>query len=491
MGVTVRTRCGAVRGVTENGVTAFRGIPYAAPLHGPLRFQAPAQPSPWEGVRDARTFGASVPQPEHPQAPAAGADPECLTLNIWTPHPGDGGLPVMVWFHGGLFVAGSATSPDFDGTALACDGVVLVTVNYRVGYEGFGWVKDAPCNRGVLDQIAALRWVQDNIAAFGGNPDSVTVFGQSAGATSIAALVAAETTSGLLHRAIAQSPGNVFVPLEEARTVSGMITGELGIDPTAEALAAVPPKAIHAVQWNPVVVMSAEPGAWTHPHSPYAFILDGELLDERPWAAMRRTGTGRSIDLICGSTAEEARFFTVGQDPAEADPVRAAQSVGLDAAKVQDYRRTRPGITDADLTMLMVSDAMFRMPARWCAQAHAGIGGRTYLYEFAWAGNPALGACHGLDVPFTFGVSTGPLSADLFGAAVPSEFEILSAAMRDAWVSFAATGDPGWPRYQRDDWPARIWATPPKVRTDPTATCAAIWEQHGRHTAATEEKPAK
>jgi len=476
----VETTTGVVRGIPENGVTVFRGIPYAAPLRGPLRFQAPGPATVWDGVRDARSFGASVPQPEHPQAPRAGADPECLTVNVWTPRTGDGDLPVMVWLHGGGFVAGSATSPDFDGTALARHGVVLVSVNYRVGYEGFGWVDDAPCNRGVLDQLAALRWVRANIAGFGGDPGMVTVFGQSAGAASIAALVAGGHADGLFRRAIVQSPGNVFRPVDEARTVSAMITDELGVRPTAEALAAVPPEAVHAVQWNPVLVMSAEPGAWTHPHSPYTFVLDGGLLGERPWEAIRRSGAGRSVDLICGSTADEARLYTAGQEPAAADPVRAARSVGLDPAAVPDYRRARPGITDADLTASMASDAMFRMPARWCARAHAGIGGRTYLYEFAWAVNPAVGACHGLDVPFTFGVPDGPLGADLFGATVPAAFAPLSAAMRDAWVSFARTGDPGWPRYRPDDWPARIWELPPSVRADPTETSGAIWARRYR-----------
>ncbi|MGO1971649.1 MAG: carboxylesterase/lipase family protein [Propionibacteriaceae bacterium] len=472
----VRTRSGAVRGVSENGIAIFRGIPYAAPLRGPLRFQAPLPAPRWDGVRDARLYAASVPQPAHPQAPRAGVDPQSLTVNVWSPQIGSGDLPVMVWLHGGGFMGGSANSPDFEGTPLARAGVVLVSVNYRVGYEGFGWVSDAACNRGVLDQIAALGWVQDNIAAFGGDPGNVTVFGQSAGASSIAALVAGADSDGLFQRAIVQSPGNVFVPCDEARAVSAMITDELGVHPTAEALADVLPEAIHAVQWNPVVVMAAEPSAWTHPHSPYAFVLDGELLDERPWLAMRRTGIGRSIDLICGSTADEARLFTAGQDPAAADPIRAARSVGLDAAKVQDYRRARPGITDAHLTTLMASDAMFRMPARWCAQAHAGIGGRTYFYDFAWALDAARGACHGLDVPLTFGIPTGPLGADLFGEAVPSEFETLSAAIRAAWVSFAATGDPGWPRYQPDDWPTRIWELPPTVQADPTAASGAIWD---------------
>lgn len=478
MGDIVMTGSGSVRGTTENGLTVFRGIPYAAPLHGPRRFQAPLPAPRWDGIRDARSFSASVAQPAHPQAPRAGEDPQCLTVNLWTPQIGDGGLPVMVWLHGGGFLGGSANSPDFDGSAIAREGAVVVTVNYRVGYEGFGWVTDAPHNRGIRDQIAALGWVQDNIAAFGGDPDNVTVFGQSAGASSIAALIAGGGADGSFRRAIIQSPGNVFVPVEEARAVSAMITDALGVAPTAEALAGIAPERFHAAQWQPVVVMSADPGAWTHPHSPYAVSLDGDLLDERPWTAMRRTGAGRSIDLISGSTTEEARIFTAGADPAAADPAGAAKGMGLDAAELSEYRRAHPGITDADLVTLMASDAMFRMPARWCARAHSGVGGRTYLYEFASAVNPVLGACHGLDVPFTFGVPNGPLGTELFGSTVPVEFETLSAEMRSAWVSFAATGNPGWPRYQPGDWSARIWGRPSTVSADPTAVSAAIWDRH-------------
>lgn len=492
MDVVARTRSGAVQGVSDAGVVRFLGIPYAAPLHGALRFRAP-QPAPrWDGVRDALAFGAWVPQQGIPAAvsgPTTGqvpevrgaSGPDCLTLNVWTPCSGDGvaadPLPVLVWLHGGGFVGGSANTPGFDGTILARAGVVLVSVNYRVGYEGFGWVQDAPWNRGLLDQLAALRWVQDNIAAFGGDPGRVTVFGQSAGATSIVTLMAGGGADGAFGRAIAQSPGNVFVPPGEARAVSTMITDELGVRPTAEALASVPPEAIHAVQWNPVAVMSADPGAWTYPNSPFGVVLDGELLGEPPWTAMRR-GAGRAIDLISGCTAAEARMFTVNLDPADADPVGAARGVGLDPAAVDEYRRDRPGITDSDLSTLVLSDAFFRLTAHRCARAHAEAGGRTFLYEFAWVGDPVLGAYHGLDQSFVFGLPTGPLGWDL--GARPGEFDALSGAMRAAWTRFAAGADPGWPEYRPGDWTARTWDAPPTVGADPTAASAAIWERHHR-----------
>ncbi|MEV0058112.1 carboxylesterase family protein, partial [Saccharopolyspora shandongensis] len=160
MDLVVRTEYGAVRGTVDGEISAFKGIPYAAPLDGPRRFQAPVAPERWDGVRDASAYSASVPQPAiMPGVPALwnpGDGTDCLTLNVWTPDLG-GGLPVMVWIHGGAFLGGATDSPAYDGSRLASGGVVVVTVNYRVGYEGFGWVQDAPANRGILDQLAALR----------------------------------------------------------------------------------------------------------------------------------------------------------------------------------------------------------------------------------------------------------------------------------------------------------------------------------------------
>ena len=196
-----------------------------------------------------------------------------------------------------------------------------------------------------------------------------------------------------------------------------------------------------------------------------------------------RRGAGRDIDLVCGCTAAEARMFTVNLDPADADPAGAARGVGLDPAALDDYRRARPGITDSDLSTLVLSDAIFRLSAHRCARAHAEAGGRTFLYEFAWVGDPALGAYHGLDQSFVFGLPSGPLGWDL--GAGPGEFDTLSAAMRSAWTGFAASGDPGWPRYRPDDRRARIWDLPPTVGADPIAPSAAIWERHHR-TAAVE-----
>ncbi|AHH21277.1 carboxyleasterase [Nocardia nova SH22a] len=473
MDIVVRTACGAVRGESRPGYSVFHGIPYAAPLIDAQRFQAPAPPHSWEGVRDARAFGSSVPQPIlwHP-----GDDPECLTVNVWTPDPAASGLPVLVWLHGGACMGGTAATTDFDGAAFAAGGVVLVTVNYRVGYEGFGWVDDAPCNRGVLDQVAALRWVRENISGFGGDPDGVTLIGQSAGASSILGLIADDVVPELFRRGIAQSPGKIFVPADEARAVSAMITSELGVRPTVAELAAVPSEAIHAVQMTPVAVMSADPSRWTLPNAPYSLIIDNELFRAAPWLTQRASGTGR--ELICGYTTDEARMFTVDADLSAISPADTARACGLDASAVDAYRTANPGSTDDDLHALILSDALFRIPALWCAETSAAAGRDTYLYEFAWkspARDGALRACHGLDVPFTFDTPHAHLATTLIGPEVPPDFAGLSNEMRSAFTAFATTGNPGWPRFDSAERTRKIWKTPPTVGCDALATSRRIW----------------
>ncbi len=248
----VRVSAGTARGTWEGGVAVFRGIPFAEPPVGALRFAAPRPARAWTGVRDAGSFG-----PPPPQASAFGmdrsaghaVDHDWLTINVWSPEPNPGaGLPAMVWIHGGAYAIGASGLPEYDGARLARDGVVLVTFNYRVGIEGFAQIEGAPANRGLLDQVAALEWVRDNIRAFGGDPALVTVFGQSAGGGSVAALLAMD------------------------RRVQ---------------------------QW----------GRAAHRSIHFSPVVDGEVLPVTPWQALA-DGAGCDIELLVGHTRDEQRLFT-------------------------------------------------------------------------------------------------------------------------------------------------------------------------------------
>ena len=243
----VLTRRGAVRGLVEDGIHAFRGIPYAAPPFGEDRFGPPRPAAPWEGIRAALAWGPEPPQPRMPaDDPAADLvwDPavpgeDCLNLNVWTPDPAATGLPVFVWIPGGMFEVG--TGATYDGSRFARDGVVCVTINYRVGPDGFLYFGEGDANLGLLDQIAALEWVQDNIAAFGGDPSNVTIFGESAGAMCIGMLLAMPRARGLFRRAIVQSGGaQQLIPVETAQRVGRILAETLGVAPTRTAIASVP-----------------------------------------------------------------------------------------------------------------------------------------------------------------------------------------------------------------------------------------------------------
>ncbi len=254
-----------MRGTVED-VPVFRGIPFAQPPVGALRFAAPTPPRPWHGVREALAFG-----PPPPQADAFGMNQLAggdgwLTLNVWSPDPSpDAALPVMVWIHGGAYAIGTSGLPEYDGARLARDGVVLVTFNYRVGVEGFAHIEGAPANRGLLDQVAALEWVRDNIRAFGGDPARVTVFGQSAGGGSVGALLAMPRAAGLFGRAVAQSvPGTFFTP-ELAGDIAGACAAELGLKPTVADLSAVDPELLCAAADEVTANIGAHVARWGQP----------------------------------------------------------------------------------------------------------------------------------------------------------------------------------------------------------------------------------
>ncbi|MFI6921108.1 carboxylesterase/lipase family protein [Nonomuraea spiralis] len=472
------TTAGKVRGVDQDGIAVFRGIPYARSPFGPLRMAAPVPAEPWDGTRDATGFGPRPPQPPmFPGLPTwSSADGlDCLTLNVWSPDPGGSGLPVMVWIHGGAYLTGSADLPEFDARLLAGEGVVVVSFNYRVGMEGFGQVDGAPPNRGLLDQVAALRWVQENIAAFGGDPGRVTLFGESAGAGSIACLMTMPSAAGLFRRAIAQSVPGLFITPELAARVTAAVRARLG---GASPYESAPEALITAASAVVAEEFAAEPRRWgtlAFASIPFLPVLDGDVLPSLPWPALA-AGAARDVDLVVGFNKDEFALF-LASDPTPDDLLghrfNAALATlappGADAA----YRAALPGASVRELYGRLMSDWLFRMPSALLADAHAG---RTFAYELAWSPTP-LGACHGLDVPLTFGTLDTPLGTMLTGGA--PEAETLSRRFRTAWTRFAATGDPGWPRHEPGTAITHVFDVRPSDVSDPEASSRALWSTTG------------
>ncbi|MET7476322.1 carboxylesterase family protein [Streptomyces sp. NPDC005648] len=496
-GPVVRTAAGAVRGLREGGLTVFRGIPFAEPPVGEARFGAPRRVRAWEGTREAYAFGPPPPQESGFQGRRGVLDaPEgddWLTVNVWTPEAdAAAGRPVMVWIYGGAYKLGHSGSPGYDARRIARDGdLVVVTLNYRVGIEGFARLDGVPANRGLLDQVAALEWVRENITAFGGDPGRVTVFGESAGAGSVASLLAMPSARGLFRRAIAQSVPGTYFSDELARDIASAIAAEAGVGPTAAELAAFDPRqlpsfgetlgmdmrATRAERWGQVAPTA----------TPFSPVVDGEVLPCTPWDALA-AGSGRDIDLLVGHNRDEYRLFLVlaGQQPGELGQEEASWALRTFAPGGPEgeraYRAAFPDATPGELFERVQTDWLFGMPSLKLAEAQVAGGGRAHLYELTWSapGNDgALGACHGLDIPLLFGTFEADLGLLLFaGSGVPKEAEELSARFRSAWTAFARTGEPGWPAYDGEGRLTQVLDVKPEIGPYPGETTRRLWEDH-------------
>ncbi|QKW07756.1 carboxylesterase/lipase family protein [Streptomyces sp. NA04227] len=494
LNVEVRTDRGRVSGriesVGDRLVAVFRGIPYAEPPFGALRFAAPEPAGAWDGVRPAVDFGPPVPSCDRmnpANSPAGTADPapDCLTVNVWSPEVGATGLPVMVWFHGGSYVFGHAGDPVYDGGPMAAEGVVMVTFNYRVGMEGFGYLAGAPANRGLLDQVAALRWVRRNIAKFGGDPERVTVFGESAGAGSIAALLASEQVAGLLRRAVLQSvPGLYFTPALGA-DVAAVVAARLGLPATAEALRAADPAELVRAGEEAFAKRAEQADRWgvlAHAETVLAPVVDGSLPARTPWEALAR-GAASGVDVMLGWNREEYRLFMAKRgefgtvDAALA--TRALSVFGRSAGGERAYREAYPGLGAEELYERVCSDWMCRVPTLDLLEARAQADGRTFGYELRWpapVAGGALGACHGLDVPLVLGTLDSPVARQLLGPEPGPETRELSRRMRGAWVRFADTGDPGWPAYGVRDRRTKVFDRSDGLAVDPLRASREMWK---------------
>jgi para-nitrobenzyl esterase len=489
----VTTEQGQVQGETHDGVSCFLGIPYAAAPVGELRFAAPASAPSWPGVRVADAYGPTAPKAGYSPPfsdllvdPSIAGD-EWLNLNVWTPAdaiaaPG-AGLPVMVWIHGGAFLNGSSAVPVYDGHNFARDGVVCVTLNYRLGVDGFAHLPDGPDNRGLLDQIAALEWVRDNIAAFGGDPSNVTIFGQSAGGMSVTTLLAMPAARGLFHRAIAQSGAvQAAASIDDATGITARLADRLGVAPTGADFARIDLATLSLEanalrrELNAALDKSGYGKTIVAAAMPFIPVVDGETLPIHPLAAIAG-GAGRDVVLLTGATTDEQNFFLVptGVSAALTEDIAvvAASASGADSSVWKVYRGNRPDARPGDVFSALLTDAYFRLPALAVADARLATGATTYVYEFAErTAVSGMGACHALDVGFVFDNLDSDGTERL---AMPSPSQQVADEMHSAWVRFATDGDPGWPEYDADR-PTMIFADgQTAVASDPRGDERAAW----------------
>jgi para-nitrobenzyl esterase len=488
----VKTRSGSVSGNVEGSVLSFKGIPYAAPPFGPNRFKAPQPVTAWDGVRDAHSYGPTCPKPPYfPPFDRILSEPaipgeDCLNLNVWTPTLESARLPVMVWIHGGAFSNGSNAIPTYDGGGFARDGVVCVSINYRLGIDGFLFLGDGISNLGLLDQLAALNWVQENIAAFGGDPGQVTVAGESAGGMSVSSLLSMPLATGLFHRAIAQSgSGHYAIVPSTARRVAEYLAEQFGVVPTREAIGSVSTDRLLAaqVQLSAEIFRDPDPQKWGElagNRMPFEPVIDGEILRELPIRGIS-AGYGAQVELLVGTNAEEQRLFMVPNGVVES--INEAVLTGVITAyglpvepALAAYRAPRSGATPGDLMAAVVTDWFYRIPAIRMAEARAsGAAAATYMYEFAWRSpqfDGRLGACHAVELPFVFDTLASSANVGLIGTGAPQE---LAEVVHAAWVAFVKRGDPGWPRYDLEQRTTMSFDRRSEVLQDPHGSERVLW----------------
>jgi para-nitrobenzyl esterase len=458
--VVVETSSGAVRGSWRSGSAAFLGIPFAEPPFGELRFQAPVPRAPWTGVRDALRY-APTPQRQAlmeittiPEPSIPGED--VLAVNVFTPRPrssgaGEAPLPVLVYVHGGGYVAGSPASPWYDGAAFNRDGVVTVSVSYRLGFEGFGWLPDAPLNRGALDWLLALEWVRDNIAAFGGDPRRVTIAGQSAGGGAVMTLLTMPRARGLFAGVASLSGVPSDIPLDKAQRTTVEIAARLGVPADLAGFADVPETDLLAAQGSrfpPLVepsaddliaVMRAMGGGL-----PLGPVVDGDL---HPWTVVEglRAGAGRDVPLLVGSTRQE--FGALAQANRHlfevSDSVELLDRLGLEPEVARRFADALPGHHPADVVGRYVSDVVFRRRIVDWLDLRRGPA-PTWVYDFGWRSAVSGVAEHCLDVPFVFDLLEDP---DVDRVAGPAAPQALADLVHGAFVGFVRDQDPGWPAH--------------------------------------------
>ena len=522
-----KTGAGAVRGTFDHGVLAFRGVPYGAPTGGAARFMPPEPRAPWRGIREASTYGSSCPQvplgmspfaaKRPPDAPPAEARPsgpspmqaalaslfprssaddrqgeDCLVLNVWTRALDGAKRPVMVWLHGGGFAVGSGSHGTYNGARLAAgDEVVVVTINHRLNVFGYLYLGDIAGERfaqsgnvGMLDVVAALRWVRDNIGAFGGDPHNVTIFGESGGAGKVSVVCAMPAAKRLFHKAILQSgPCLKIQDKSRGTAIARQLLDDLGLSArrigelqTMDAAALAAAANLAEVKVVPRVLGFGPMGMVP--------VVDGKVLYHDPFdseAAPESSG----IPFMVGSTKDEATLFagplpewgnfTEAEVLERLKPIagtRAAEALAL-------YKRLHPADSPSYLLVDLVTDYWMRQSATRVAELksrqHAAP---AFVYVLEWELNPLLRTPHGTDVPLVF---DNVLSSPAVAAAVDAQG--LADQMSAAWIAFARTGNPStaalprWPAYESGTRAVMLFNTTSRVVDDFDKPAREFWER--------------
>ncbi|MFJ5723043.1 carboxylesterase/lipase family protein [Streptomyces sp. NPDC093149] len=491
--VDVRTtKDGLVRGRRPApDIVAFLGIPYAAAPFGANRFREPRPVRAWEGVRECQDFGPVAPQSARlPEAPFwSPGEEDILTLNVWAPASHNGPLPVLVWIHGGAYTFGSSAQPDFDGTALAGAGLVVVTFNYRLGFEGFGHIPPGaeppyPENRGLLDQIAALQWVRENIAAFGGDPANVTVAGQSSGAASAACLMVMDRARGLFRRVIAHSAVGPCCSPELAAETTRRVAAAAGVPAASTCLRSATPHALVVASDRVVESYRQDPGSGPRHYNPviYGPIVDGDILPSDPLSAMAAGASETGADLLVSHTRQEYWLMDAVGSSAKVTTdeqlTAFARDFRLPDDLVQGYRDLMPDAPVLDIHLAILGDLLFSEYTNRLAERHAQAGGRAFTSCFARHRKGPEGevrAWHCADIPFAFGNLTLKSVEFLIGGPPDAADHELSQRMMGAWVGFATTGEPGWAPLNGPTTTPHVWDTADSPAAAHNTAARALW----------------
>ncbi len=469
---------------------AFLGIPFAEAPVGELRFAAPVPVRSWTGVHDARAYGATAQRGD----PGATLIPEpsipgdaTLNVNVFTPSPEPpetASLPVMVWFHGGGFVAGSPASEWYDGRSFNRDGVVTVSVSYRLGFDGFGWMDGAPANRGLLDWVLALDWVRRNIHAFGGDPDRVTIAGQSAGGSAVLTLLGMEAVQHLFHGVWAMSPALTEVAPSRAEQFGRDLAVRAGVSATGSGWRSVPEDAVRALQQAATRPGPRSLRVLADEGLPLGPVVDGDLI-RRPTRASFRRGVGADKPLVIGATDDEFTMATSAMGSVRriipASAVMAA--LGVPRERRAAYLAANRDIARrgaARFAGRLLTDLLFRTTVLRIMTDRGGE--NTWGYRFAWPSGRFGFAEHCLDVPFFFDHMDAPGIEPLAGSEPPQR---LADEVHAAAVAFIRTGEAGWPLADGERTVARVFDLPVSDERDAYASVRPLLDDPGRAMATT------